>query len=652
MYKQFALAVVFSIAVSLVMALTVVPMMASRMIRQGGSQLPAPGSQQSGPGAGPGTRERSEWVAEPRDASEASTPPHTSLGGRLFSWSERQFTALDESYRRALRWALAHRGQTLLIAIATLGASLLLYPLIGTELIPKTDTGDFNVRYKLPTGTALSVTDTQMRWMERQVREIPGVQTVFTQVGTSGWGNRSLPNQGQMSVRLAGREKERPSEAVMADARQKLAAAPGEVRVSQFDLIARLLSGGDNIELQIFGRDTNELVRLARDVMERIRTIPGLGNLDISWQPGTPELMVVVDRAKAAQFGLSFSDIAGTVEAATGGAIPTYYEQNGLQYRFRVQAIEAQRATPEALNQILLRAGATQLTSQIALPRGSQIRLSQVAHVEVGGGTSEIARINRERFVSVNGVPIDRPVGDVVREINQRIADYPLPNGYRFQWGGAQEQIQRNFADLTLAVALAVLLIYMVLAAQFESLVHPFTIMLSVPLAVTGVLLALFLTGRSFGMTAFIGLLMLVGIVVKNAILLVDYTNVLRAKGMERNAAVLQAGPTRLRPILMTTGATMLGMLPLALGLGKGTETQTPMATAVIGGLATSTLLTLMVIPVVYTLLDDLTSRFPGPRRARAPQADGSLPSAPERSYADPPRETLRRIEGDAAGGG
>jgi HAE1 family hydrophobic/amphiphilic exporter-1 len=451
-----------------------------------------------------------------------------------------------------------------------------------------------------------------------------------------------------MSIRLASGPGERPTDDVMRDARKKLGGVPGETRVSQFDLVSRLLSGGDNIELQIYGRDTSELVRLARDVMEEVRPVPGLGNLDISWQPGTPELRVVVDRAKAAQFGLSFSDIASTVEAATGGAIPTWFEENGSQYRFRVQAIESQRATPEALDRILLRAGATQLTSQIALPRGSQIRLSQVAHVEVGGGPSEIARINRERYVSVNGAPIDRPVGDVIRDINQKIADYKLPPGYRFQWGGAQEQIQRNFADLTLAVALAILLIYMVLAAQFESLVHPFTIMLSVPLAVTGVMLGLFLTGRSFGMTAFIGLLMLVGIVVKNAILLVDYTNVLRAKGMDRDAAVLQAGPTRLRPILMTTGATILGMLPLAIGMGKGTETQAPMATAVIGGLTTSTLLTLMVITVVYTLLDDLTLRFRGGRSRRVREVQ----PVRDHAYPEPARETIRRMEGDAAGGG
>jgi HAE1 family hydrophobic/amphiphilic exporter-1 len=640
MYLQFALAVVFSIGVSLIMAMTVVPMLASRMVHSGGGATDGPG-------------------APELNGNRPLRP--VGIGERLFLWSGRQFDRLDERYRGVLRWALRHRVVTLVIAMATLGLSLLLYPMVGTELMPKTDNGDFNVSYRLPTGSALAVTNTHSQQIEERLRNLHGVQTVFATVGGSGWNNRPTSNQMQTTVRLKSGEGERASTDVMGEARKALGSIPGEVRVSQFDLVSRLLTGGDNIELKIFGRDTDQLVESARDVMERVRTVPGLSNLDISWQPGPPELRVVVDRAKAAQFGLSFADIAGTVEAATEGVIPTYFEENGSQYRFRVRAIEEQRQTVESLGNILVRAGATQLTSQIALPRGSQIRLNQVARIEVASGPSRIERMNRERFVSVNGVPVDRPLGDVVAEIESRLQGYKLPEGYRFQWGGAQEQVARNFADLYLAVGLAILLIYMVLAAQFESFVHPLTIMFSVPLSIVGVLLALFLTGRAFGMTAFIGLLMLVGIVVKNAILLVDYTNVLRERGMDRDAAILQAGPTRLRPILMTTGATILGMFPLAMGMGKGTETQAPMATAVIGGLITSTLLTLVVIPVVYTVLDDLQHRrrFGRPRIAeRAPsmeleRGETDLLDRPTRAGGrpiDPGAEPVRRMEGDAAG--
>jgi hydrophobic/amphiphilic exporter-1 (mainly G- bacteria), HAE1 family len=604
MYKQLALTIVFAIGMSLLMAMTLVPMLASRMLQD-------------------------------------SERPAGRLAGALYDWSGRRFQALDDGYRELLRWALNHRGLTILLAMGTLGASLLLYPMIGTELMPPTDNGDFRVSLKMPVGTALSITNTNATAMEQKLNKVAGVDTVFATIGSSGFSNRPMPHQAQMSVRLVMGEaaggRERATADVMRDARKELGGIPGaNVIISQFDLVARLLTGGDNIELRIFGNDAPTLIRLGRQVLDEIRTVPGFSNGDLSWQNSTPELRVVVDRQKAASLGLSFADIANTIGAATGGDVATYYEEGGFSYPVRVQLREDQRKTTEALGRIVLRAGQTQLTSQIALPRGQWIRLNQVARIEVAEGPNEISRLNRERYLSVTGSPVDRPVGDVVKEINQRLTKIKLPTGYRFSWGGAQEQMSRNFGDLALAVILAVVLIYMVLAAQFESLVHPFTIMLSVPLSVIGVLLALFLTGKAFGMTAYIGLLMLVGLVVKNSILLVDYTNVLRGHGMERTAAVLRAGPTRLRPILMTSGAAILGMVPLALGLGKGTETQSPMATAVIGGLITSTLLTLLVIPVVYTLLDDIIqrSRPTRPRPAVVPDE-----AREPRASADPRRE-------------
>jgi HAE1 family hydrophobic/amphiphilic exporter-1 len=604
MYKQLAFTIVFAIGMSLIMAMTLVPMLASRMLR-------------------------------------GSERPSGRIAGALYDWSGRRFHALDEGYRELLRWALNHRGLTMLLAMATLGASLLLYPMIGTELMPPTDNGDFRVSVKMPVGTALGITDRVNAAMEAKMREIPGVQTVFATIGSSGFDNRPMPNQGQSTVRMAVGEtadgKEYPTADAMREARKRLGGVPGaNVTISQFDLVSRLITGGDDLELRIFGNDPRTLVRLGRETLDQIRTVPGLSNPDLSWQTTTPELRVVVDRQKAASLGLSFADIANTINTATGGSVATYYEEGGFSYPVRVQLREDQRKTQQHLGQIVLRAGQTQLTSQIALPRGQWIRLNQVARIEVGEGPSEISRLNRERYISIKGTPVDRPLGDVVKEIDQRIAKMHLPSGYRFNWGGAQEQMSRNFGDLALAVILAVALIYMVLAAQFESFVHPFTIMLSVPLSIIGVLLALFLTGRSFGMTAYIGLLMLVGLVVKNSILLVDYTNVLRGQGMERTAAVLRAGPTRLRPILMTSGAAVLGMLPLALGLGKGTETQTPMATAVIGGLITSTMLTLLVIPVVYTLLDDIIQRS---RPGRAHPVVVPEDELEPREAADPRRE-------------
>jgi HAE1 family hydrophobic/amphiphilic exporter-1 len=590
MYRQFALAVVYSIGMSLIMALTVVPMMASRIVRQ-------------------------DNTAE----GEGPTATGNGRASRLAGWSRSILDGIDAQYEEALRLGLRHRWAVICLGVGTLGGALLLLPMVGRELIPSTDSGDFQVSLKLPVGTALTETNKDTQKIESVVSKLPGVAAVFASAGSNGGGNRQVTNQGQVTVRMfdgtpgpdgvvrtAG-----PTAPVIARARKEIRGIPGgEVRISQFDIVTRLLSGGnDGIELLIYGQDLPTLARLGKEALARIRDVPGLTNADVSWQESTPEMRVKIDRKKASALGLSFTDIATTIDTATDGGVASYYEDGGYQYPIRVQLREDQRKTPEDLRRIVLRSGSTQLSSQIALPRGLPVLLGQVATLEMEQGPSQVTRRDRQRYISVYGSATDRPMGDITTDIERRLAGWQMPDGYRWAWGGAQERMSSEFADLMLALVLAVILIYMVLAAQFESLLHPFTILLSVPLSASGVILALFLTGRSFGMTAFIGLLMLVGIVVKNAILLVDYTNVLRRDGIPRDQAILRAGPTRLRPIMMTTGATLLGMFPLALGIGKGSETQAPMATAVIGGLTTSTMLTLLVIPVVYSLLDDLVAR-------------------------------------------
>jgi HAE1 family hydrophobic/amphiphilic exporter-1 len=238
------------------------------------------------------------------------------------------------------------------------------------------------------------------------------------------------------------------------------------------------------------------------------------------------------------------------------------------------------------------------------------VLLQQVAKPQYAFGPSEITRQERQRYLAVTGQPQGRSPSEIQADIQKALVGVQFPSGYYWDWGLNQKRRAEEFSGMGMAVVLAVCLIYMLLASQFESFVHPLTVLLSVPLSAIGIILALFLTGRSFGLTAFVGLLMLVGIVVKNGILLVDYTNVLRGRGYPRDEAVLTAGPTRLRPILMTASAAVLGMLPLAIGIGKGSETQAPMATAVIGGLTTSTILTLFIVPTVYTIFDDLARFF------------------------------------------
>ena len=572
MYMQFALVVIFSLAISFMVAVTLVPMLATRLIS-----------------------------GEAHHESLNGTSPHLTLGQRIFRTWGRWFEGLDATYRAGLQWAIHHR---LWVVGGALGITLATIPLmtqIGRELMPMADSGDFTISIKMPIGTSLETTNRVIKQAEKIVFSHPDVAAGFAAAGTgvrmTGIGGSQAPFQGGLSVKLK-RDRKSSTLDVIRQLRRKLSVLPGvTARLEQNDLVSMLMTGGgQNVEVNIFGNDLSVLSRLADDVMARIRTIPGLENLDVNWDEAMPEIQWQVNRQKANQLGCSFSDIADTIDTATNGSIASYYQEAGFQYPIIVQVPERRRKTVE------------DMLSLIVTPSGGGpgVVLSQVATARYGVGPSQITRLNRQRYISVRGAPQGRSPGEVQADVEKALAGVTMPSGYYWDWGTSQKQRAEEFSGLWLAVILAIGLIYMLLASQFEAFLHPFTILLTVPLAATGVALGLFLTGRSFGLTAFIGTLMLVGIVVKNGILLVDYTNRLRARGLPRDKALLQAGPTRLRPILMTASAAILGMLPIATGIGEGAEVQAPMATAVIGGLATSTVLTLFVVPVVYSLLDDM----------------------------------------------
>lgn len=578
MFTQFALVVIFSILVSLLDATTVVPMLASRVIK---------GEAHHEMIAGEGERTRLE---------------------RIFAKCGVLLNGLDASYRRGLGWAIHHRFHVLAGAALISAASFLLIPYIGTEMMPQSDSGDFTVNIKMPVGTSLEKTNQTVGQIERILLKDPDVATVFSAAGTSlslrGTTRSLVPFQGSATVKLKEDRKSSTLD-VMQRLRKQFGAIPGARAMPfQFDIVTMMMTGGtDNVEVDIFGDDIGTLSRLSKQVMARVRDVPGLENVDVNWQEATPEIQWKVDRQKALQLGLSFSDVAGTVGTATNGTIASYYQEEGFQYPIIVQLPENRRKTVPELMNLAIRPTMGQNT-------GGDIFLSQVARPVYGMGPSEITRLNRQRYVAISGTPQGRSTGEIQADVQKALSGMQLPEGYRWDWGSRMQQRGQEFGGMWVSIVLAIALIYMLLASQFESFIHPLTVLASVPLCAIGVILALFLTGRSFGLTAFIGLLMLVGIVVKNGILLVDYTNVLRGRGVPRDEAVLTAGPTRLRPILMTALAAGFGMLPLAIGLGAGSEIQAPMATAVIGGLFTSTLLTLFVVPVVYTLFDDLGRRL------------------------------------------
>ncbi|HLK57276.1 MAG TPA: efflux RND transporter permease subunit [Chthonomonadaceae bacterium] len=621
MFSQFALVVIFSIAVSLLDAITVVPMLASRLIKQ-------------------------EEVEEEAEAERGHiTHPYGGPVKRLFNWFGKQFLALDNSYRNGLAWALQHRWWVIGGAVLVTGVSLLLIPQIGTEMLPQTDSGDFTVILKMPVGTALEQTDNTMKRAEQIVLANKNVATVFSAAGTTlslrGASTALTPYMGSMTVKLK-EDRTASTAQVIASLQKDMSALTGaRVLITPYDLVTLILTGGaQNIEVDIFGPDIKTLSSLSKQTMDKLRVVPGLESVDVAIQDATPEIQWQVDREKAQQFGISFSDIANVLNTATNGQLSSYYQEGGFQYPIYVQVPESKRKTvSDLLNLPISRtigaspagasgspagasgslqgtpgsAGSATGSTSSSTVAGSTdhiITLQQVAKQKNEIGPSEIDRLDRQRYFAVTGRATGRSEGEVQVDIEKAMSDIKLPQGYYWDYGINQKRRGQEYSGLGLAIFMAIALIYMLLASQFESFVTPLTVLVSVPLSAVGVLLALFLTGRAFGLTAFIGLLMLIGIVVKNGILLVDYTDQLRGRGKSRDEAVLTASPTRLRPILMTASAAILGMLPLAMAIGKGSETQAPLATSVIGGLATSTFLTLFVVPVVYTIFDDIARFF------------------------------------------
>ncbi|MFN3647979.1 MAG: efflux RND transporter permease subunit [Armatimonadota bacterium] len=598
LFMQFALVVAFSLAVSLLDALSIVPMMMAR------------------------------FKARPPEEEAAETPRGPLQV--LFRGFDRFLTGLEANYSAILRWALAHRPWVLGGIVAATAASAGLGQFIPVEMMPATDTGNFTVNVKMPVGTALARTDRVMQRVEKTLLQHPAVESAFCSVGAPltlmGTSPSEDSNVGAVMVMLK-EQRHQTTKQVTRELERQLSDIPGaRISLVPMDLISQIANGGDaGLEFDLYGQDLDTLGQLAEEVLRRVQSIPGCSSAELGWEQAKPELQWAVDREKAAEMGISYSDIGRTLESATGGTIASYFQEAGLQHPIIVRLREAQRTTADELVNLPL---SPDLPVELASTAGAApafVRLGQVAQPEYGFGPTQITRQNRQRYVSVTVHSTDRPATEIQKDINKALAGLQLPKGYHWEWGLQQRQALQEAASLGFAIILALALIYMLLAAQFESLIHPFTILLTVPLASLGVTLALFFSGRSMGLMTFIGILMLIGIAVKNGILLVDYTNLLREQGMARREALLTAAPTRLRPILMTASAAMLGMLPLALGIGKGAELQASMATAVVGGLFSSTLLTLVVVPVVYSLFDEAAEYLT--RRRQQAQVAPELPA-------------------------
>lgn len=565
-FRQLAIVVSFSLLCSLAVALTVVPALCSRFLRS--------------------NRKRRIPVIE-----------------KLSDWAARGQEHLNERYGCAIRWAIDHPKSTLGTTAALVACSLFLTPLVGVELSPQADEGEVRVNVRLEPGTRVDITDKTMQRLARIVRErVPEAEHIMVESGSGAGGSEHI---GEIRIQLVTQSnRKRSAREVAMELRPALSIAPGmdvRTRVST-GMLGRLTSGsggGDRLVVKVRGYDIATLEDLATQVRDAMLTTPGVAEAQVNREPGTPEVLLTVDRLKAATLGLNVSDIAQAMETTIGGTRTSMFRQEGDEYNIIVRLKEQDRLSVSQVGSVPL-----------VTVNGQTIPASSVVSMRRQAGPVSIERQNQERVIFVSGALADRDLGGVIRDLDGKLRTISKPEDYHFEYGGEYEEQQKAFWELTLAALIAITLVYMVMAAQFESLRDPFIILFSIPVSAVGVLWILVLTDTTFNMQGFLGVIMLAGIVVNNAIILVDYANQLRREeGYGVREALITAGSRRLRPVLMTTATTVLGLLPMALGIGEGSELQEPMARVVIGGLVSSTLITLILIPVVYTLIERHSER-------------------------------------------
>ncbi|MCL7487996.1 MAG: efflux RND transporter permease subunit [Desulfobulbaceae bacterium] len=566
LFRELAYVIMFALVCSLLISFTVVPMLSSRLLK-------APLGQ------------------EPRRA----------VFRRPAALAERLYQGLENRYLKHLKQALSHRLLTIAGALAILGASLLLLPFIGTEFLPPSDEGEVRVTGEMEIGTRMDLVDRQTKLMEDIVfKAVP--ETISSVVSIGSW-RAAQASQGFINLSLTpSGSRKRSNVEIAEDLRKRLdGAVPGmKIRTrapqGQF-LLERLLGGDEGLTVEIRGFDLATLDELASRVAESIADIPGITDVDTSFDVGIPQQEIRVDRDKIADLGLSVRDVTSILETAIAGSKAGEFRSEGDSYRILVQLKDAEKRSIDEILNLTLTTGS-----------GEQVALRNVVSSQTSRGPVVINRKDQQRLASIQANIAGRDLGSVAADIEEELALIPRPADYSLEVAGSFEEQQKAFGELVLSLILALVLVYMVLACQFESLRRPVVVMVSVPLAAIGVLLMLFLTKTTLNLQSYIGCIMLSGIVVNNAILLVDQAGRLRHTGMKLRDSLVEAGRRRLRPILMTTLTTILALLPLALGIGEGADAQAPLARAVVGGLMGSSLITLMLIPVVYSLF------YPEPR--------------------------------------
>lgn len=562
MFQQLAFVVVFALICSLATALTLVPMLSSRLIKVS---------------------------AEP-------DPKSKRLTARLYFAIGKILNTIELFYKKLLAAALDNRGKTALIALLLLLAAFVLTRSIDSELMPMSDEGEVRVSLDMVAGTKLELVDQKMLEAESRIKDMPEITSIVASAGGGGWGSS---NTGSLRISLLSKSDRARSDQQIADEiRARLGAIPGtRVRVfavSNNRLTRAMGGGGGRIEIQVRGHEMDEAYRLAGIIMQHVESVDGITDVNLSRTAGAPEDLVIIDRVKAAELGMSVQQISATLETVLSGRSAGDYLDHGKEYPIMVQVKDADQMPIKEL-----------LDLSVSNSDGVPIVLRNVVSTQSGESSTVIERVNQERMIDVSANISGRNLSAVIGDIQNRLDEIPVPIGFSVEIVGDYKEQQESFRELFIGIILALVLIYMVMASQFESIRDPFIVMFSVPFALIGVSLILFITGTTFNIQTYIGIIMLAGIVVNNAILLVNTTNQLREHdNMKLREAIEEAGRRRLRPILMTALSTVLGLLPMAIGMGEGSETQAPLARAVVGGLLSSTLITLVVIPVLYSAFE------------------------------------------------
>ncbi|WP_440442185.1 efflux RND transporter permease subunit, partial [Phascolarctobacterium succinatutens] len=559
-FKKFGLTVAFAVAFSTIVAFSLTPMVSAYWIK-------AETEEQS-------SKERTHFVQRALDKFEAG------------------FQSVREMYDSLMAWALERPKKVVAVGIISLLLNLLLLPFVGTEFQPTYDSGEFSVNVKAPIGTSLQKTVELAKPLQQEISQLPEVKIVALNIGNG----RNPVNQGSLDIRLKpSNERERSMQQIMDDLRGRFQNVEG-LKVT---VVSNQGGGrGDSRPVQIGLRGSNikELKNYAQQLADMIRRTEGATDVDISDSEEQPEIVVKLDHAKASEFGLDATEVGKVVEMAImGKSTSNSYTIGDNDYDIILQLEQSQRTN---INDVM--------NLRISSSAGQFIRLGDIADVRYGSGPTRIEREDKQRQIVVYANTVGISPGDLISKVrNEYIPELNLPPGYNYKMIGQADNMARSFKEVYKAVILAIVVVYMVLAAQFESFSQPLIIMVSLPFAIIGAILGLLVAGQTANMMSMIGFTMLLGLVTKNAILLIDYANQEREKGMSIREAVLLACSLRLRPILMTTLSTILGMLPIALGIGEGAELRQSMGVVLIGGLTTSTLLTLVVVPLIYLLFEE-----------------------------------------------